>query len=140
LNKNGVPAWAIWAQCIWASALCLSGKYGDLLDYVVFVVMIFYILTIAGVIILRIKRPELERTYKTPLYPILPIVYLILATSFCVALLVYKPQFTWPGLIIVLLGLPVYAVVKKMGKWGNGKMGKWESGEMGKWGNGEMGK
>jgi len=116
LNKNGVPAWAIWAQCIWASALCLSGKYGDLLDYVVFVVMIFYILTIAGVIILRIKRPDLERTYKTPLYPILPIVYLILATSFCVALLVYKPQFTWPGLIIVLLGLPVYAVVKKMGK------------------------
>jgi basic amino acid/polyamine antiporter, APA family len=113
LNKNGVPAWAIWAQCIWASALCLSGKYGDLLDYVVFVVMIFYILTIAGVIILRIKRPDLERSYKTPLYPILPIVYLILATSFCVALLIYKPQFTWPGLIIVLLGLPVYAFVSR---------------------------
>jgi APA family basic amino acid/polyamine antiporter len=113
LNKNGVPAWAIWAQCIWASALCLSGKYGDLLDYVVFVVMIFYILTIAGVIILRIKRPDLERTYKTPLYPILPIVYLLLATSFCVALLIYKPQFTWPGLIIVLLGLPVYAFVSR---------------------------
>ncbi|MFZ4784864.1 MAG: APC family permease [Flavobacteriales bacterium] len=110
LNASGVPARAIWLQAIWASLLCLSGKYGDLLDYVVFCVMIFYILTIAGVIILRYKRPELVRTYKAPLYPVLPILYILLAMAFCVALLVYKPNYTWPGLIIVLMGLPIYAL------------------------------
>jgi APA family basic amino acid/polyamine antiporter len=108
VNTNGVPAWALWAQCIWASVLCLSGKYGDLLNYVVFTVMLFYILTIAGVIILRVKRPEIARTYKTPLYPFLPITYIILASLFCIGLLIYQPDYTWPGLIIVIMGIPVY--------------------------------
>lgn len=112
LNQSGVPAAALWMQCVWASLLCLSGKYGDLLDYVVICVMIFYILTIAGVIILRVKRPDLIRTYKAPLYPFLPLLYILVAASFCVALLVYKPEYTWPGLIIVLLGLPVYEWTK----------------------------
>ncbi len=113
LNQAGVPAWALWAQCIWASALCLSGKYGDLLNYVVFTVMLFYILTIAGVIILRIKKPDLTRTYKTPLYPFLPIAYILLASLFCLGLLVYQPNYTWPGLLIVLMGIPVFYVFKK---------------------------
>lgn len=114
INRSGVPSAALWMQCIWASALCLSGKYGDLLDYVVFCVMIFYILTIAGVIILRIKRPDLVRTYKAPLYPVLPVLYMLTALAFCLALLIYKPQYTWPGLIIVLLGLPVYEWTKRV--------------------------
>lgn len=113
LNHAGVPAWALWAQCIWASVLCLSGKYGDLLNYVVFTVMLFYILTIAGVIVLRIKKPDLPRTYKTPLYPFLPIAYIVLASLFCFGLLVYQPNYTWPGLIIVFLGIPIYFLFKK---------------------------
>jgi basic amino acid/polyamine antiporter, APA family len=113
VNKNDVPAWSIWAQCIWASVLCLSGRYGDLLDYVVFTVMLFYILTIAGVIILRIKRPDQERTYRTPLYPILPIIYLLLGGAFAGALLYFKPEFTWPGVYIVLAGIPLFYLQKK---------------------------
>lgn len=110
LNKNSVPEIALWIQCVVASALCLSGKYGDLLDYVSFVVVIFYILTIAGIFILRKKRPDAERPYKAFGYPVLPIIYIILAVLFCIALLVYKPKFTWPGLIIVLVGIPIYFV------------------------------
>jgi APA family basic amino acid/polyamine antiporter len=110
LNAKAVPAWALWAQCIWASLLCLSGRYGDLLDYVVFTVMIFYILTIAGIFILRKKRPDIERPYKAFGYPVLPALYILLATVFCMALLKYKPNYTWPGLIIVLLGIPIYYI------------------------------
>lgn len=112
VNEKGIPYWALWAQCTWASLLCLSGKYGDLLNYVVFVVMIFYVLTIAGVIILRIKRPEAPRTYRTPWYPYLPIVYILLASAFCIGLLIYQPDYTWPGLIIVLMGVPIYFYFK----------------------------
>jgi len=108
VNSKGIPAWALWAQCIWASVLCLSGKYGDLLNYVVFVVMIFYVLTIAGVIVLRIQRPEATRTYRTPLYPVLPILYIVLASAFCIALLIFQPSYTWPGLVIVILGIPFF--------------------------------
>jgi APA family basic amino acid/polyamine antiporter len=108
LNKNHVPAWALWAQCIWASVLCLSGKYGDLLDYVVFTVMLFYILTIGGIFILRIKKPDLPRPYRAPGYPFIPALYILIALAFCICLLIFKPQFTWPGLILVLLGIPVY--------------------------------
>jgi APA family basic amino acid/polyamine antiporter len=113
LNAFHVPAWALWAQCIWASVLCLSGQYGQLLNYVVFTVMLFYILTIAGVIRLRITKPELIRTYKTPLYPILPILYICIALAFCIGLLIYTPNDTWPGLIIVALGIPVYYFFRK---------------------------
>ncbi|WP_299824272.1 amino acid permease [uncultured Pontibacter sp.] len=108
LNKNGVPAAALWLQCIWACLLCLSGTYGDLLDYVVFAVMLFYILTIVGVFVLRVRKPDLPRPYKTFGYPVLPAMYVILASAICVTLLIYKPTFTWPGFIIVGLGIPVY--------------------------------
>ncbi|MCU7549652.1 amino acid permease [Chitinophagaceae bacterium LB-8] len=110
LNKNAVPEVALWIQCVVASILCLSGKYGDLLDYVSFVVVIFYILTIAGIFILRKKRPDAERPYKAFGYPVLPILYIVIALAFCLALLIYKPGFTWPGLIIVLIGIPIYFV------------------------------
>ncbi|NDK55008.1 APC family permease [Pontibacter fetidus] len=108
LNKNGVPAAALWLQCIWACLLCLSGSYNDLLDYVIFAVMLFYILTIIGVFVLRVKRPDLPRPYKAFGYPVLPAMYILLASAICVILLIYKPDFTWPGLIIVSLGIPVY--------------------------------
>jgi APA family basic amino acid/polyamine antiporter len=108
LNKNAVPEWALWAQCIVASLLCLSGRYGDLLDMVSFIVVIFYILTIIGIFILRKKRPELDRPYKAFGYPVLPAIYILMGTCFCVLLIIYKPNFTWPGLIITLLGVPLY--------------------------------
>lgn len=110
LNKNAVPQWALWAQCFWAGVLCLSGQYGDLLDMVSFVVVIFYVLTIAGIFILRKKRPEIERPYKAFGYPVLPFIYMLMGLTFCVLLIIYKPGFTWPGLIIVLLGIPVYYI------------------------------
>jgi APA family basic amino acid/polyamine antiporter len=108
LNKKSVPAAALIFQAVWASLLCLSGTYGQLLDYVVFAVLLFYILTIGGVFILRRRNPDAERPYKTFGYPLLPILYILLASTICVILLLYKPEFTWPGLIIVLLGIPVY--------------------------------
>lgn len=108
LNKNLVPAWALWAQCILAAILCLSGKYGDLLDMISFVVVLFYILTIAGIFILRKKKPDIERPYKAFGYPYLPMLYIAMGAVFCFLLIVFKPQYTWPGLIIVLLGIPVY--------------------------------
>lgn len=111
LNKAAVPANGIWLQCIVAILLCLSGKYGDLLDYISFVVMLFYIITIGGVIVLRKKRPELERPYKAFGYPVVPIVYMILASAFCISLIIYRPDFTIRGLMIVLAGIPVYYLV-----------------------------
>ncbi len=108
LNQNAVPAWALWIQCAMAGALCLSGKYGDLLDMVSFVVVIFYVLTIAGIFILRIQRPDAERPYRAFGYPVLPILYILMGITFCGLLIVYKPQFTWPGLIITLMGIPLY--------------------------------
>jgi APA family basic amino acid/polyamine antiporter len=113
LNKFAVPGIALVFQCIWASALCLSGKYGDLLDYVVFAVMIFYILTIIGLFILRKKRPDAERPYRAFGYPVLPAIYIVFAIAFCIDLLIYKPNYTWPGMIIVLIGIPVYFIMKK---------------------------
>jgi basic amino acid/polyamine antiporter, APA family len=110
LNKNAVPAWALWAQCIVASLLCLSGEYGNLLDMISFVVVIFYTLTIAGIFILRRKRPDAPRPYKAFGYPILPAIYILMGVTFCTLLIIYKPTFTWPGLIITLIGIPVYFV------------------------------
>ncbi len=110
LNKNAVPQWALWAQCIVASALCLSGKYGDLLNMVSFVVVIFYVLTIYGIFILRKKRPDAERPYKAFGYPLLPAIYIFMGIAFCILLIIYKPNYTWPGFIIVLLGIPLYYI------------------------------
>jgi len=112
-NKNGVPAKSLWMQGIWASLLCLSGQYGDLLDMISFVIVLFYMITVFGVIYLRIKKPELERGYKTFLYPFTPILYLVIGIGFCILLFIYKPQYTWPGLGLILLGLPVYFFINK---------------------------
>jgi APA family basic amino acid/polyamine antiporter len=113
LNSKGVPSLGLWLQCGWAIILCLSGTYGNLLDYVVFAVLIFYVMTITGVFILRKKRPNAERPYKAFGYPVIPAIYIIVATLIMIDLLIYKPTFTWPGLIIVLLGVPVYYIWKK---------------------------
>jgi len=108
LNKNSVPAWALWIQCAMAGALCLSGRYGDLLDMVSFVVVLFYILTIAGIFILRKKYPDAERPYKAFGYPLLPLIYILLAVTFCTLLIIYKPAFVKWGLGITLMGIPLY--------------------------------
>jgi APA family basic amino acid/polyamine antiporter len=113
LNKNQVPSNALWIQCIWASILCLSGRYGDLLDYVVFAVLIFYILTIIGIFRLRITQPNLDRPYKAFGYPWLPAIYIALASIMGVCLIIWKPNYTLPGLGIVLLGIPVYFFTQK---------------------------
>lgn len=113
LNRFEVPAWGLWIQGIWASVLCLSGKYGDLLDYVVIAVLIFYILTIVGIFILRNKRPDLPRTYKAFGYPLLPALYVLAATTICVGLLIFKTSYTWPGVLIILAGIPIYYWVNR---------------------------
>jgi basic amino acid/polyamine antiporter, APA family len=102
------PAVSLMVQMVWICILCLSGTYGQLLDYVVFAVLVFYILTIAGIFVLRRTRPDVPRPYKAFGYPVLPLVYIAMAIFIDVVLLRYKPQYTWPGLIIVLLGIPVY--------------------------------
>jgi basic amino acid/polyamine antiporter, APA family len=116
LNRHHVPAVALVAQCIWASVLCLSGTYGQLLDFLIFAQLLFYILTLVGLFILRSKRPEMDRPYRAFGYPIFPALYILMAGFLEIQLLRYKPQYTWPGLIIVLLGLPVYALWKLAGK------------------------
>src|SRR5215218_754573 len=116
LNKNAVPQWALWAQMVVAAILCLSGKYGDLLDMISFVVVLFYVLTILGIFILRSKMPNAERPYKAFGYPFLPALYIIMGLAFCGLLLVYKPQYTWPGLIIVAIGIPLYFVALALQK------------------------
>lgn len=110
LNKYAVPEYALWAQCIMASILCLSGKYGDLLDMISFVVVLFYAITIIGIFKLRKTRPDAERPYKAFGYPILPAVYILLALVFCVFLILFKPVYAGIGLGIVLLGIPVYFI------------------------------
>jgi len=112
LNDNAVPGFALWVQCIIACAWCFSGKYGDLLDMISFVVVGFYMLTIFGIFILRKKRPDAERPYKAIGYPVLPIIYILMGLAFCLLLIVYKPKFTWPGLIITLIGIPIYYFIR----------------------------
>jgi APA family basic amino acid/polyamine antiporter len=108
LNRSAVPSFALWIQCLVACLWCLSGRYGDLLDMISFVVVAFYMLTIAGIFILRKKRPDADRPYKAFGYPVLPVLYILMGIAFCGLLFVYKPRFTWPGLFITLSGIPVY--------------------------------
>jgi basic amino acid/polyamine antiporter, APA family len=108
LNKFSVPQRALWMQCILACFWCLSGTYGQLLDMISFGVVIFYMLTIIGIFILRKKRPDLPRPYKAFGYPFLPIIYLLMGATFCTLLIIYKPGYTWPGVIITLSGIPIY--------------------------------
>jgi len=104
------PWVSLMVQMVWTAILCLSGTYGQLLDYIIFAVLVFYILTILGLFVLRRTHPEAERPYRAVGYPVLPAIYIVMALFIDVVLLRYKPQFTWPGLIIVLLGIPVYYV------------------------------
>jgi APA family basic amino acid/polyamine antiporter len=113
--KTGVPVKSLWMQWAWTCLLCLSGSYGQLLDYVIFAVLVFYVLTIVGLFVLRRTQPEALRPYKAFGYPVLPAVYIVMAVWICGVLLRYKPQYTWPGLILVLLGLPVYWVRQGIG-------------------------
>ena len=104
------PVAALIVQAVWTCFLCLSGSYSQLLDYIICTELIFYILTILCLFVLRIKRPHAERPYRAIGYPVLPAMYILMAAWICIVLLRYKPQYTWPGLVIVLLGIPVFAV------------------------------
>jgi basic amino acid/polyamine antiporter, APA family len=117
-EKTKAPVNSLWVQWAWACLLCLSGSYGQLLDYVIFAVLIFYILTIAGLFVLRRTRPDAIRPYKAFGYPVLPGLYIAMAAWICIVLLRYKPQYTWPGLVIVLLGVPVYLIWTRMSHTG----------------------
>ncbi|HEX3320252.1 MAG TPA: amino acid permease [Terriglobales bacterium] len=106
--KYKTPAVSLMVQMVWTCILCISGSYGQLLDYIIFAVLVFYILTIFGLFVLRRTHAEAPRPYKAVGYPVLPAIYIVMALFIDVVLLRYKPQYTWPGLIIVLLGIPVY--------------------------------
>jgi APA family basic amino acid/polyamine antiporter len=114
-ERSGVPVNSLWVQWAWTCLLCLSGSYGQLLDYVIFAVLVFYILTIVGLFVLRRTQPDAPRPYRAFGYPVLPALYIAMAAWISVVLLRYKPQYTWPGLILVLLGVPVYLLWKKQG-------------------------
>jgi APA family basic amino acid/polyamine antiporter len=111
--KTHAPVTSLAWQCGWACLLTLTGRYNDLLDYVIFAVLLFYILTISGIFVLRRTRPEMERPYRAFGYPVLPLLYIAIAGLIEILLLLYKPNYTWPGLIIVLLGIPVYFFWRK---------------------------
>jgi APA family basic amino acid/polyamine antiporter len=102
------PVAGLLVQAGWTMLLCVSGSYSQLLDYIIFAVLVFYILTIVGLFVLRFKRPDAPRPYKALGYPVLPALYVVMAAWICIVLLRYKPQYTWPGLVLVLLGIPVY--------------------------------
>lgn len=108
LNKYDVPSIALWIQCIWSSILCMSGKYSDLLVYSTFTSLLFYMITIAGVFILRIKEPNTERPYKAFGYPIIPALYILITLTICADLLIYDTRNTGMGLVIVLIGIPIF--------------------------------
>jgi amino acid transporter len=116
LNNRGVPATGLILQGLWSILLVFTGKYGDLLDYVIFAVLVFYVLTVTGLFILRRTQPIAERPYKAFGYPVLPALYVFLCAVIMVDLLIVKPQYTWPGLIIVLTGIPVYFLWRMLGK------------------------
>jgi APA family basic amino acid/polyamine antiporter len=108
LNENGVPAVGLVLQGLWACLLVFSGNYNELLDYVIFAALLFYVLTVVGLFVLRRKQPLAERPYKALGYPVLPALYVFLCAVIMLDLLVVKPEYTWPGLIIVCTGIPVF--------------------------------
>lgn len=114
LNENGVPAFALWAQAVWACVLCFSGKYGDLLSYATFASLIFYCVTIAGIFVLRKKEPDAIRPYKALGYPVVPALYIIVATAICVDLVIMDTRNSVAGLVLVALGVPIYFVLKSV--------------------------
>jgi APA family basic amino acid/polyamine antiporter len=115
LDSKGVPKNSLWMQCAWTCLLCLSGQYGNLLDYVILAALVFYALTIIGLFVLRKTQPDAASPYKAVGYPVLPGLYIVMAVWICGVLLRYKPQYTWPGLILVLFGVPVYIVWRRLG-------------------------
>jgi APA family basic amino acid/polyamine antiporter len=108
LNARGVPAVGLILQGIWASLLVFSGTYSELLNYVIFAALLFYALTVGGLFLLRLRRPDAERPYRVIGYPILPGLYVVLCVLLMINLLIVRPVYTWPGLILVLTGIPVY--------------------------------
>ncbi len=116
LNKHGVPARGLIFQCIWATILCLSGTYSDLLDYVVATVILFYALTIAGVFIMRIREKGTIRKFRAFGYPVLPALYIAAVVFISVILLIYKSKYTWPGIVIIITGIPIYYIWKRVYK------------------------
>jgi len=116
VNRHHAPGVALALQGVWASLLCLSGTYSELLNFLIFAVLIFYILTLAGLFLLRWKRPDMERPYRAFGYPVLPAIYILMAIFIEIQLLRYQPEYTWPGLFIVLLGVPVYWLWRQAGR------------------------
>ena len=108
LNSKGVPAAGLWLQAGWAILLTFTGTYGQLLDYVIFAALLFYMLTVIGLILLRVRQPERERPFRVIGYPVLPALYILLCVMVMLDLLIVKPLYTWPGLLIVLAGIPAY--------------------------------
>ena len=119
LNSKGVPAVALWMQCVWASALCLTGQYGTLLNFLMIVVLMFYVLTIGGIIKLRITKPDHPRPYKAIGYPVIPVLYIAMASFICIVLIFKKWDDTYPGILIALAGLPIYYFLQKRDKTSN---------------------
>jgi APA family basic amino acid/polyamine antiporter len=107
------PVFGLVAQAFWAMVLCISGTYGQLLDYVIFAALVFYFLTTLALFRLRRTRPDLPRPVRAFGYPLLPALYLAAVAGLLVVLLIYRPLYTWPGLLIVALGIPVYAVWRR---------------------------
>lgn len=116
LNARRVPATALWIQGLWACLLCLSGTYTDLLNYVMFTEFIFYILTISSLFVLRRKQPHLERPYKVIAYPWLPAIYILMAAFFAAVVLWVFPRYSSSGLVLVLIGVPVFYIWRRKNK------------------------
>jgi APA family basic amino acid/polyamine antiporter len=113
LNRARVPAAALVMQSIWAAVLTLSGTYSELLDYVIFAQLIFYVITVGAVFVMRVRRPDAPRPYRAWGYPWLPAAYIVAAVALMADLLVVKPRYTWGGLLIVLSGVPVYMYLRR---------------------------
>lgn len=113
LNRHGVPAFSLAIQALWASALTLTGNYGQLLEFSIFASLLFYFLTVGSVFVLRVRRPELERPVKLVGYPFVPGLYLLGTLAIMAALLIYRPSYTWPGLVLLALGAPVYFLSRR---------------------------
>jgi APA family basic amino acid/polyamine antiporter len=116
LNSNHVPAVGLMLQGIWAAVLVFSGTYSDLLDYIIWGALFFYVLTVAGLFVLRRTRPDAERPYRAFGYPVVPALYVVLCAVIMLALLVVKPVYTWPSCLIVMTGIPVYFLWRGRGR------------------------
>ena len=113
LNRHGVPGFSLVIQATWASLLTLTGNYGQLLEFSIFANLLFYVLTVSGIFVLRVRQPQLPRPVKIKAYPLVPILYLLGTLSIMVALLIYRPSYTWPGLLLMALGAPLYVLFRR---------------------------